>query len=108
MIRLSEDQRGLLLLAHANDNHALQSTALAEVYGLPPNVRLRGKSGRHYSAQTISDYHKSRSSLTRSLRRLEHRGLIERNPGRATGSAGYRLTAEGQAVAHDLQEETAA
>jgi hypothetical protein len=102
--RLSEHQRQLLLLAHSSSRPVLQSTALAEVFGLKPRTRLRPRPGRYYAAQRIDNYNASRTSLTRSLRRLERDGLVLRKPGKA-GRAAFELTESGTATATELAQE---
>ena len=103
-LRLSHNQRELLLLAHRN-GPVLQSTALSAVYGLPPEGKLRKRPGRYYSAQRLGPrYNVVRTSLTRSLRRLERDGLVFRTPGKA-GRASFRLTESGTEVATSLAME---
>ena len=109
MIRLSENMAALLLLAHGNGNRpVLQSTALAEVFGLPPRTRLRQRPGRFYSPRQLGNgYHAARASLTRSLRRLERGGLVQRKRARSTGGAAYSLTDSGRELAEQLRTDVA-
>ena len=102
---LSENMKRLLLLARRNGNRpTLQSTALHEIFGLSPRTRLRQRPGRFFSPQQLGNgYHAARSSLTRSLRRLEQAELIERKRARSTGGAAYTLTHEGRELAEQLQ-----
>ena len=101
-MRLSKNMRRLLLLAA--DGAVLQSTALARIYRIPAQGRVRPRPGKYFSAQAVgvNRYNTARTSLTRSLRRLERAGLVVRHRARSAGGACYELTELGREVAQGL------
>ena len=91
--RISDKMIAVLRLLRREGGFAYQSRILESVWNLKPEGRVRPRAGRYFSSQA-KRYQSSRAALTRTARRLEQRGLVNRIPGYA-GRAGLELSAVG-------------
>ena len=110
---LSELQKTILLMAygHRGDGHGVElryPEVLRECWGWEPVRRGWGEGRRsspvrrHFSKAEIGEreYRSAQASLSRAVRRLEERGLVER--GRLFGHGVLDLTERGVQVAEGL------